>query len=288
MSSQSILSKVVERHLLNRTQYLLQQRDRSRFFYQLRQNKKKRCLQHGSIRHHQQHQYLKEINMYDHEKEKQKFALQKNDLIRERKKFITGIVGSSIARNISIKNIESETDEVRLRAKSGSDCAEVVTWLKSNDGQIFMKDIHQLIFIIGTNDVHRVGAHRTVQRIDHTIETIKNLYPNVNIVWQLLQRRTRKTWHLPEGQAVLNEIRLCNVQLLQLAEEKKFDTIQPDISINRMYDGLHPTPDGVKMMEITISNHLKRKQFVYSSSFQHIPPLFQSVYTPPSLMSINF
>jgi hypothetical protein len=105
-------------------------------------------------------------------------------------KLITAIVGSWIARNISVKNIESETDEVRLRFKSESDCADALAWLKSTEGQIFMHDVNQLIFIIDTNNIHRVDAYETVQRIDYMIKTVRCLYPGINIVWQLLQQRT--------------------------------------------------------------------------------------------------
>ncbi len=48
------------------------------------------------------------------------------DLLKNRNKLITTIVRSSIARNISVKNIESETDEVGLRFKSGSDCGDAL------------------------------------------------------------------------------------------------------------------------------------------------------------------
>ncbi|CAF1551582.1 unnamed protein product, partial [Rotaria sp. Silwood1] len=76
-------------------------------------------------------------------------------------KLITAFIGSAIARNRSVKHIESETDEVRLHFKSGSDCAEALAWLKTHEGQMFMRNVDQLIFIIGTNDIHRVGADKT-------------------------------------------------------------------------------------------------------------------------------
>ncbi len=55
-----------------------------------------------------------------------------------------------------------------------------------------MRDVNQLIFIIGTNDIHRVGADEAVRRISQTIELVRLLYPGVNIVWQLLQRSKKK------------------------------------------------------------------------------------------------
>ena len=145
-----------------------------------------------------------------------------------------------------------------------------------------------MIFILGTNDIHRVGAHETIRRIDYTIDTIRRLYPGIIIVWQLLQRRTRKTWLLREGSEVLNEIEQCNVQLLELASEKKFFTIQPDIPINEIYDGLHPTLYGVRMMETTIRNYLTEKKMVYSSSWSTGARHFECDASPVPLMSIKF
>ncbi|CAF1388681.1 unnamed protein product [Rotaria sordida] len=279
-SSQFILPMVFENQSFNHSPHHQQQLqkqhcDRARFFYRLRQKKKERRLQHGplSVRHHQQH--VKEIKRHNQEQKREN-------------KLITAIVGSSIARNISVKNIENETNEVRLRFKSGSDCADALSWLESTDGQFFMRGVNQLIFILGTNDIHRVGAFQTVQRIDYTIEKIRHLYPDVNIVWQLLQQRTRKTWLLPEGQAVLNEIEKCNRLLLELAAKKKFDTIQPAIPIQCMYDGLHPSRYGVEMMETTIRNYLQQNRMVHCSSFSNVPHHFQNDAFPAPLMSINF
>jgi hypothetical protein len=281
-SSQLVLPMIFENLSLNRSSHhhhhhhQQQDHDRSRFFYKLRQKRKQRRLQHGLLparSHHQQHTQEIERN---HREEKRKIKL------------ITAIVGSSIARNISVKNIESETDEVHLRFKSGSDCADALAWLQSTDGQLFIRGVHQLVFIIGTNDLHRVGAFQTVQRIDHTIATVRGLYPGINIVWQLLQQRTRKTWFLPEGQAVLDEIEKCNMFLLELAAKRKFDTIQPAIPIRYMYDGLHPSKYGVEMMEATIRNHLQKIKMVHSSSYSTDFRSYQSNTPPQPLMSINF
>ena len=284
-SSQRVLPMIFENQSLNRfshhhqhqeQQQQQQDRDRSCFFYKLCQKKKQRRLQHGPLyvhSHHQQHK--QEIRTNNHEQKGQS-------------KLVTAIVGSSIARNISVKNIESETDEVRLRFKSGSDCADVLAWLQSTDGDVFMRGVHHLVFIIGTNDLHHVGAFETVQRIDHTISTIRCLHPRINVFWQLLQKRTRKTWLLPEGQAVLNEIEKCNMFLLQLAAERKFDTIQPEIPIRYMYDGLHPSKYGVQMMEATIRNYLQKTKTVYSSSFSPDCRSYESGTFSRPLMSINF
>ena len=278
-SSQFILPMVFENQSFNHSPHHQQQLskqhcDRARFFYRLRQNKKQRRLQHGPlpVRDHQQH--VQEIKRNNQEQKREN-------------KLITAIVGSSIARNISVKNIENETNEVRLRFKIGSDCADALSWLESTDGQMFMRGVNQLIFILGTNDIHRVGAFQTVQRIDCTIEKIRCLYPGVNIVWQLLQQRTRKTWILPEGQAVLEEIEKCNGLLLELASKKQFDIIQPAIPIQYMYDGLHPSRYGVQMMEATIHNYLQQNNMVYASSFSNVSHCFQSNVYAPSLMSIN-
>ena len=151
-----------------------------------------------------------------------------------------------------------------------------------------MRDVHHLVFIIGTNDLHYIGAFETVQRINHTIATIRSLYPKINVVWQLLQQRTRKTWLLPEGQAVLNEIERCNMFLLELAAQRKFDTIQPEIPIQYMYDGLHPSKHGVEMMEATVRNYLKKTKMVYSSSFSADCRSYEIATFPRPLMSIHF
>jgi hypothetical protein len=90
---------------------------------------------------------------------------------------------------------------------------------------------------------------------------------------------------LPPGQPVLDEIRSCNIKLTELAMSMKFDTIQPDIPIECMYDGLHPSPYGVKLMETTIRNYLARNKPIYSSSFSQIPSLLHIVVYPPSIMS---
>jgi lysophospholipase L1-like esterase len=291
--SQPTMSETIENQSLNHVRQVQKPQDRSRFFYHLRQKRKQRRLEHGPVpvhhHHHQQYQqhHIKEIKRSAQEHKREILGRHINELLKHGNKSITAIVGSSIARNISIKNIESETDEIRLHFKSGSDCADALSWLKSNEGQIFMDNVNQLIFILGTNDIHRVGAFQTVQRIDYTIEQVRYLYPGVNIVWQLLQQRTRKTWLLPEGQEVLNEIEKCNVLLLELAFKKKFDTIQPGIPIQYMYDGLHPSTYGVKMMEERIRTHLKQNKMVYSSSFFNISHHFQSTSYLPPLMSIN-
>ncbi|CAF1136739.1 unnamed protein product [Didymodactylos carnosus] len=146
--------------------------DRSRFFYQLRQKTKQRRLKHAPLHmrpNHQQH--VQEIKRNNQEQKREN-------------KLITAIVGSSMARNISVKNIESETDEVRLRFKSGSDCADALAWLLSSDGQRFMLNVNHLVFILGTNDIHRAGAYESIRRIDYTIDTIRRLYPGVKQVWR--------------------------------------------------------------------------------------------------------
>jgi lysophospholipase L1-like esterase len=290
-SSQSIVSGTVENQPLNRSQHLKQQqqRDRSRFFYHLRQNRKQRRLQHGPLPvcHHQQQQHVKEIKRNNQEQKREILGQHIIDSLKLGNKLITAIVGSSIARNLSVKNIDSETDEIRLRFKSGSDCSEALAWLKTTEGQMFMHNVNQIIFVLGTNDIHRVNADEAVRRIAYTVQSIRYLYPGVNIVWQMLQRRTRKTWLLPEGEPVMHEISRCNVQLSKLAAQMNFDTIQPNIPINYMYDGLHPSAQGVKMMEMTIRNYLKKNKMVYSSSFSAIPSLFQIITSPPPLMSIN-
>ena len=280
-SHQAVLPMVFENQSFNYSpnhqQPKKQHCGRAHFFHQLRQKKKQRRLQHGPlpVRHHHRQQYVQQTNRINREH------------VRENK-LITAIVGSSIARNIVVRNVESETDEVRLRFKSGSDCADALAWLESTDGQSFMRSVNQLIFIIGTNDIHRVGAFQTVGRIDQTVEPVRRSYPSVNIVWQLLQQRTRKTWLLPEGSAVLREIEKCNVLLLELAAKKKFNTIQPSIPIQCMYDGLHPSAYGVEMMEATIRNYLQQNKMVCYSALANVSRRFPSdASLPPPLMSIN-
>ncbi|CAF4136969.1 unnamed protein product [Adineta steineri] len=280
-SSQVILPLIFENSSITRSshhhhhhQQQKTQRDRSRFFFKLRQNKKQNRLQQGPLPIHTNHQHhVHNIEKHIHEKNREI-------------KLITAIVGSSIARNVSIKNIENEQNEVRLQFKSGSDCADALACLQSPDGQTLIRGAHQLIFIIGTNDLHRVGAYQTVQRIDHTVSTVRNLYPGINVVWQLLQQRTRKTCLLPEGPAVLHEIEKCNILLLELARNKNFDTIQPAIPIRYMYDGLHPSKYGVEMMEHAIRTHLHQKHIIFSSSFSTTHHQFHNFTSPPPLMSI--
>ncbi|CAF1039027.1 unnamed protein product [Didymodactylos carnosus] len=154
---------------------------------------------------------------------------------------------------------------------NGSDCVDALAW--TNEDQTFMQNVNRLIFIIGTNNTHRVGADETVRCISQTVESVRYLYPDLNIIWQLLQKRSSKTWLLPEGQPVLNEISRCNIQLTQLAAEMKFNTIQPDIPIEYMCDGLHPSAHGVRMMETNIRHYLKENKTIYSSSFSHVPSL---------------
>ncbi|CAF1494770.1 unnamed protein product, partial [Rotaria sp. Silwood1] len=77
-----------------------------------------------------------------------------------------------------------------------------------------------------------------------------------------------------------------NVQ--SLASEMRFDTIQPDIPIGCMFDGLHPSARGVAMMEKTISNYLKTKKMLYSSSFSQLSSVSEIIVSSPALMSINF
>ena len=287
-SAQAISSNLLKNQPLNRSQQPKQQGDGSRFFYQLRQKRKQRRLQQGPRPIHQQRNNLRLINRDDPRQATEMPPQNLNNSLEKQKKLVTGIVGSSIARNISIKNIESEENEVRLRFKSGSDCGDALAWVQSNEGQTFMCHVDQLVFVLGTNDIHRVGADETVRRIDYTVEAIRRLYPHVIIVWQLLQRRTRKTWMLPEGQAVLNEIQRCNIQLVQLAAQRHFDTIQPDIPITDMYDGLHPTARGVRLMEATIHNYLNENKPNYSSPPSNVSPLCRFSVCPVPLMSIKF
>ncbi len=58
---------------------------------------------------------------------------------------------------------------------------------------------------------------------------------------------------------MLNEIRRSHIQPTQLAMEVNFNTIQPDIPKEHMYDGLHLSAYGVAMMETTIRDSFKKK-----------------------------
>ena len=281
-SSQMVLPMILKNRSSNRFSHHQHQnqhqgdRDRSRFFYKLRLKKKQRRLQREPR--------CERSHRRQHEREKERNSEQQERL----SKLVTVIVGSSIARNITVRNIESESDEVRLRFKSGSDCADALAWLQSTDGQFFVRGTHQLVFILGTNDLHQVGAFQTVQRIDYTVATVRQLYPEVNVVWQLLQQRTRQTRLLPGGQAVLNEIDKCNMLLLELAAERRFDTIQPAIPIQYMYDGLHPSKHGVEMMEGTIRNYLEKVKMVCWSPFSFDCCNNQIGTSAKPLMSISF
>lgn len=202
-------------------------------------------------------------------------------------KMITVIVGSSLARNLSIRNVENHENEVRLWYQSGNDCSSALSWLQSPDGRSLMQGANQIIFILGTNDLHRVGAFQTVHRIAHAVSTVRRLYPGIRIIWQQLQQRTRKTWLLPEGLAVLREIERCNELLLEVAARDMFDTIQPNIPIEQMYDGLHPTSNGVRMMETTIRDCLRNSRLSHSVVFA-VSRSDSFVVMPPPLMSIRF
>ncbi|CAF4852176.1 unnamed protein product [Rotaria sp. Silwood1] len=190
--SQFILPIVFENQSFNHSPHHQQQLqkqhcDRARFFYRLHQKKKQRRLQHGPlpVRHHQQH--VEEIKRHNQEQKMEN-------------KLITAIVGSSIARNISVKNIENETNEVRLRFKSGSDCADALSWLESTDGQFFMRGVNQLVFILDTNDIYLVGAFQTVERIDYTIEKIRRSYPGTPFTSSGKNKsKSRSTQHIEES-----------------------------------------------------------------------------------------
>ena len=287
-STQPVSSNLLKNQPVNHSQQPRQQHDYSRFLYELQQKRKQRRLQQGPRPIHHQRNNFRVIDRNDQQQTRETSAQNLNNSLEKKKKIITGIVGSSIARNILIENIENGENEMRLRFKSGSDCADALAWLQSNEGQIFMRHVNQLVFALGTNDIHRVGADETVRRIDYTIAATRSLYPQVIIVWQLLQRRTRKTWLLPEGQAVLNESQRCNVQLLQLAAHRHFNTIQPDIPITDMCDGLHPTARGVRLMEATIHNYLNENQPNYYSPPSNVSPLYRFSVCPVPRMSIKF
>ncbi len=81
-----------------------------------------------------------------------------------------------------------------------------------------------------------------------TVPSVCYFYPGVNIVWSLLQKRTRKTWLIFEGQPLLNEIRRCNIQPTQLVAETNFNTIRLAILIQHMNDCLQASPYSVVMM----------------------------------------
>ncbi len=81
-----------------------------------------------------------------------------------------------------------------------------------------------------------------------TIRSVHYFYPSVNIVWQLPQKRTSKSWLIFEGQPLLNEIRRCNIQPTQLVAEMNFNTIRLAILIQHMNDCLQASPYGVVMM----------------------------------------
>ena len=255
---------IPESQSFKRSQQTQQQRGHPCFFYRLRQKRKQLRLRQGQHPVDLQRRHPRVIDRNDRREARETLSPNLNVPLAKQKKYVTGIVGSSLARHISVENIECDDQEVRLRFKSGSDCADALAWLKSNEGQKFMRSVNQLVFVLGTNDVHRVGATETVRRIDRTVEEIRRLYPGVNIIWQLLQRRTRKTWLLPEGQPVLIEIAKCNTELLKLAAQRRFDTVQPDIPITDMYDGLHPTARGVRLMEAAIRDYLNENRINYS------------------------
>ena len=180
--TQSISPNRIRNQALHCSQQQQRQRDGSLLFYQVRQKRKQRRLKQGPRLIHHQRKNLREINRDNQKQAREMLAHHVNNPPKKGNKFITGIVGSSIARNISVKNIESEDNEVRLHFRSGSDCADALAWLQSNEGQSFMRNVDQLVFILGTNDIHRVGADETARRIDSTVGMLRRWYLRVNIV----------------------------------------------------------------------------------------------------------
>ena len=92
---------------------------------------------------------------------------------------------------------------------------------------------------------------------------------------------------LPEDQAVLNEIQRCNIQLLQLTEQWNFHAIPPGISITEMYDGLHQTQYGGRLMETGMRDYLNKNKPQYSSSPNSFP-LARILFCPVPLTSTKF
>ncbi|CAF1270992.1 unnamed protein product [Didymodactylos carnosus] len=92
-SLQPIASKTVKNRSLNHSQYL-QHRDRSHFFYYLRQKRKQRHFQHGRIPTHRQQEHVKEIKRSNQEQKREIFFPYINGSLKNGNKLISAIIGS--------------------------------------------------------------------------------------------------------------------------------------------------------------------------------------------------
>ena len=116
-STQPVFSNLLKNQPAHHSQQPRQQHDHSRFFYELRQN---------------QRNDFRVIDRNDQQQARETPAQHLINSLEKTKKFITGIVGSSIARNSLIENIKNGENNICLRFKSGSDCADALAWLQSN------------------------------------------------------------------------------------------------------------------------------------------------------------
>ena len=173
---------------------------------------------------------------------------------------VTVVAGSSMASRLIERNLCTSQDIVKLSFESGCNCEKMLTWLTSIEGRDFMYGVSRLILILGTNDLHVVGAEGTFYRIKQTVESIRVLFPTVKIVWQLLQWRTKPTRYLFTDFDVLQEIANCNRMLIDLAGALRFHTIDPALTRSHICgDNLHPTSNGSRMIETCIRSFLEQQ-----------------------------
>jgi len=234
--------------------------------YQLQPRNKRRKQQrwrrkfHRNILFRQQHMYsiLHQQNM---------FSCTRTSLYQQTVKPITVVAGSSMASRLIERNLGTPRDIVKLTFESGCNCEKMLTWLNSIEGRHFMYGASRLILILGTNDLHVVGAEGTLYRIKQTVESIRVSFPSIMIVWQLLQWRTKATRYLLSGFDVLQEIAKCNAMLLDLAGALHFHTIDPALTRHHICDdNLLPTSYGSRVIENWIRSFLEHQwQITYSA-----------------------
>jgi hypothetical protein len=185
---------------------------------------------------------------------------ESDDSYQQVVKPITMMAGSSITSRLIEQNLQTSQDEVRLTFESGCNCGKMLPWLSTLEGRRFMHGARRLILILGTNDFHVVGVKGKIHRIKYTIESIRYSFPGVQIVWQLLQWRTKATRYISEGQNVLQGIVRCNVLLVQLARMLRFQTTDSELTRNHICcDNLHPIPNGSREIQRCIRTFLEQQ-----------------------------
>jgi hypothetical protein len=218
---------------------------------------KRRQRQHGR-RKHNRNLFSNKQNTYPIFQNEDHFLWRRANIWEQPVKRITVVAGSSMASHLIEHNLQTTKDIVKLTYESGCNCARMLNWLSSFEGRQFMHRAGRLILILGTNDLHTVGAEETVHRVRETVESIRLLYPGIQIIWQLLQWRMKPTRYLSCGTEVLREIAKCNMMLLELARRLNFQIVDPALTRHHIcHDNLHPTNSGSRLIENSIRSFLE-------------------------------